>query len=116
MSVFSQVTRPDEMDCMFFPGNISEDWMEIDFHGAPPGFCFVKLKKLSELDSKYEGLKGLCEASTMRINATKFKKMTFKLFKNGIENTRNAKGKVFSMLGSLTVHGCNRRSQNTLHT
>lgn len=86
------MARADEVDCMFIPKSIPDEWMEIDISGAPPEFCFIKLRDLPISDPKYLALKELCGDQGM-IKSALFRTKAFDLFTKGIAKNRHAKGK-----------------------
>lgn len=86
------MARADEVDCMFIPKSIPDEWMEIDISGAPPEFCFIKLRDLPISDPKYLAFKELCGDQGM-IKSALFRTKAFDLFTKGIAENRHAKGK-----------------------
>ncbi|KAK7109018.1 uncharacterized protein [Littorina saxatilis] len=94
----TKVTRADEVDCMFHP-DLPADWLQVVYTGAPPGFCFVKLKSSSSLSSlESEELRELCIKGC--VSSTKFREKVFKLFENIVSGERRAKKDPSSKPGS----------------
>lgn len=87
-----KVSRADEMDCMFFPNNIPQDWLEVVHDDTPPEYCYIKLRAprgVDKSDPKYSRLQDLCEGD--RLSSALYKDMIFEAFEAGRQEHRHAK-------------------------
>nr|KAG5700644.1 hypothetical protein BaRGS_015474 [Batillaria attramentaria] len=90
-----KVTRPDEVDCMFFPVDVNQ-WLEVDYDGAPSEFCYIKLRKPGagkEDEEKYTRLADLCELheDDLYLSSTKYRDKIFEVFEVEIKKHRLAR-------------------------
>ncbi|XP_070211346.1 cyclic GMP-AMP synthase-like receptor 1 [Littorina saxatilis] len=86
---------------MFHP-DLPADWIHVVYEGAPPGFCFVKLKgsssSSSSQDAEFQELKELCIDGF--VSSTKFREKVFELFEGSIRKERRARKDPLSKPGS----------------
>ena len=86
-----QVTRADEVDCMFHP-DLPTDWLHVTESGAPPGFCFVKLAAFAATDDCDDELKSLCTKGL--VSSKKFREKAFFAFEESLRQERRARGTI----------------------